>query len=90
MNNDSVPLLAYAFISITTLVMAYATFLDTGDNQTSESATSLLPSIQSLNPFNSASPVANAVPVTPQKVSTFGGKSRRHKNKHHSTKRHKK
>lgn len=57
MNNYPIPIMAYAFIGITTLVLAYATFLDTTDGKASseDSATSLLPSVssmQSMNPFS--------------------------------------
>jgi hypothetical protein len=57
MNNYPVPIMAYAFIGITTLVLAYATFLDTTGGKASpgNSATSLLPSVssmQSMNPFS--------------------------------------
>lgn len=76
MNNYPVPIMAYAFIGITTLVLAYATFLDTTGGKASpgNSATSLLPSVgsmQSMNPFSttgtagSSSTVANTVGSLP-------------------------
>jgi hypothetical protein len=61
MNNYPIPIMAYAFIGITSLVLAYATFLDTpGANgpPNAASATSMLPavpSMQSLNPFSTGS-----------------------------------
>jgi hypothetical protein len=76
MNNYPVPIMAYAFIGITTLVLAYATFLDTTDGKASpeDSATTLLPSVssmQSMNPFSntgtttSSSTFANTIGSIP-------------------------
>ena len=118
MNDQPIPILAYAFIGITTLVLAYATFLDTGDTkntpgQNGASATSLLPSsVQSLNPFanqpqanvsnTSNSPigslpiasVSNALtatnPVVLNNKPAVGGRTKRHKKRHSTTKRHRK
>ena len=50
MDNQHIPILAYTFIGITSLVLAYATFLDKSPSENSvetSSATSMLPS----NPF---------------------------------------
>jgi len=53
MNEERIPALAYAFIGITSLVLAYATFLDkTTDNDFDDkSATSMLPNIFSNSPI---------------------------------------
>jgi len=53
MNQERIPVLAYAFIGITSLVLAYATFLDkTSDNNSDDkSATSMLPDVFSKTPI---------------------------------------
>uniref|UniRef100_A0A6C0D9U4 Uncharacterized protein n=1 Tax=viral metagenome TaxID=1070528 RepID=A0A6C0D9U4_9ZZZZ len=53
MNQERIPVLAYAFIGITSLVLAYATFLDkTSDNNSNDkSATSMLPDVFSKTPI---------------------------------------
>uniref|UniRef100_A0A6C0JGG3 Uncharacterized protein n=1 Tax=viral metagenome TaxID=1070528 RepID=A0A6C0JGG3_9ZZZZ len=59
MNDQPVPMLAYGLISITTLVLAYATFLDKqkptdGAASPGQSSTSMLPNISALSPFSSS------------------------------------
>ena len=53
MNNQPIPILAYTLIGITSLVLAYATFLDkTSDNNSNDkSATSMLPDVFSKSPI---------------------------------------
>jgi len=53
MNQERIPVLAYAFIGITSLVLAYATFLDkTTDNDSDDkSATTMLPDVFSKSPI---------------------------------------
>jgi hypothetical protein len=53
MNQERIPVLAYAFIGITSLVLAYATFLDkTSDNNSNDkSATSMLPDVFEKTPI---------------------------------------
>lgn len=57
-NEDSVPVLAYVMVGITSFVLAYATFLDTEElkDETVESNTSLLPAVPNLNPFSQETP----------------------------------
>jgi hypothetical protein len=97
MNNYPIPVMAYALIGITTLVFAYATFLDKGSgNQTMPSATNLLPtsaSIQSLNPFSSVqnnntttNTAVAALPIASIKPAV-GGRTKRNKKSSHFTKR---
>jgi len=53
MNQERIPVLAYAFIGITSLVLAYATFLDKGTeiDSNDKSATSMLPNVFSNSPI---------------------------------------
>jgi len=53
MNQERIPVLAYAFIGITSLVLAYATFLDKAPESDSnnKSATSMLPDVFSKTPI---------------------------------------
>jgi hypothetical protein len=108
MKDYPIPIMAYAFIGITSLVLAYATFLDKeGVKGSPGSATSMLPSVKSLNPFSATAtpenktigsmPIAQAVPIASapnpvalDKKTTVGGKTKRNKKGHRSTKRHKK
>jgi hypothetical protein len=67
MNQERIPVLAYAFIGITSLVLAYATFLDkTSDNESdNKSATSMLPDVFSKSPIpeNAAIPAIISNPI---------------------------
>jgi hypothetical protein len=75
MNQERIPLLAYAFIGITSLVLAYATFLDKAPESDSDnqSATSMLPDVFSNSPLPSvapvppviANPIDNLKPINP-------------------------
>lgn len=66
MNDKPIPILAYGLIGITTLVISYATFLDSKAEKgkgepgsaTPQSSTSMLPNIGGMNPFASQ-PAAN-------------------------------
>lgn len=96
MNDTSIPVLAYALIGITTLVLSYVTLIDTGSDKPSSiagaSATSLLPS--SLQSSSSPSPQV-AVPMSPTPQGTelpiaksYGGKKTKRRNPgHKKTKR---
>jgi len=65
MTEPSIPLLAYAFIGVTTLVLAYATFMDTGPDKKAESGTtSLLPNFSAPSSTPSI-PVAQPIQGTP-------------------------
>jgi hypothetical protein len=65
MTDPSIPLLAYGFIGITTLVLAYATFMDTGpDNKSSSGTSSFLPTLSSTTTSPSI-PVAQPIQGTP-------------------------
>lgn len=78
-SEPSIPILAYAFIGITTLVLTYVTVMDNGSpnmqNNEPASMTSLLPSVgQSTTPSASAqSSVPVAVPATPSLPNMFQG-----------------
>jgi hypothetical protein len=64
MNDKPIPILAYGLIGITTLVLSYATFLDSQGVKGSpgQSSTSMLPNISSLSPFSkSATPAPTSV-----------------------------
>jgi len=63
MNQERIPVLAYAFIGITSLVLAYATFLDktTDDESDDKSATSMLPDVFSKSPV----PMVPSIPPVP-------------------------
>ena len=65
MTGPTIPILAYAFIGITTLVLTYATFMDNGNAKPSNSSsmTSLLPSLT--NTTGSSSAAGTSSPSTP-------------------------
>jgi hypothetical protein len=75
MNQERIPVLSYAFIGITSLVLAYATFLDKApDNETdNESATTMLPDVFSKTPVpeinttesEKVTPINNIIPTAP-------------------------
>jgi hypothetical protein len=65
MTDPSIPILAYAFIGITTLVLAYATIMDTEPIGDATSATSLLPSFSSQQPTTTSS-TAQSIPIAQQ------------------------
>ena len=104
MQEHSVPVLTYAFIGITTLVLTYVTLMDKGDansiSSNQNSATSFLPS-----PFTSSTPTTTpiAVPImnsavtnplstqTPSKTVGGKGKHTKHnRNRIGKTKRNRK
>jgi hypothetical protein len=99
MNNPPIPILAYTFIGITSLVLAYATFLDKSANESNnnKTATSMLPDVFSKTPIpsiatnNPNQPVTNVIPTAPnnnlEQKPTVGGKTKRHKKKSRNTKR---
>ena len=105
MNNPPIPILAYTFIGITSLVLAYATFLDKSanndskNNKTAASATTMLPDVFSKTPVpsipnNNPKPsVANVIPTAPnnnlEQKPTVGGKTKRSKKTTRNTKRQK-
>jgi len=61
---DTIPITAYAFIGITTLVLSYVTFMDNEpEAEPAESATTLLPNV---NPFAATSAPAQPSPVLAQ------------------------
>jgi hypothetical protein len=102
MIEQSIPILAYAFIGITTLVLTYATIMDTEPiNKTQpSSASSLLPSFASkpTEPTTApsipvAQPIANVAQTisnpfgqSPPQLKIGGRTKRRHINKHKKTK----
>jgi hypothetical protein len=69
MNDKPIPILAYGLIGITTLVISYATFLDSkaekgkdaAGSATPQSSTSMLPNISGMNPFASQPPASTSV-----------------------------
>lgn len=99
---QSVPILAYTFISITSVVLAYVTLMDKEDTPSNTSATSMLPSLSSLNPFGNkeAPPQANLISsltgdglpeAQAQANKIFGGKKHKNtKRKHNKSPKHKK
>lgn len=64
MGADTIPITAYAFIGITTLVLSYVTFMDNEpEAKPAESATTLLPNV---NPFAATPAPAQPSPVLAQ------------------------
>ena len=69
MNDKPIPILAYGLIGITTLVISYATFLDSNAEKgkgapgsaTPQSSTSMLPNIGGMNPFASQPAASTSV-----------------------------
>ena len=64
MKDAPIPILAYGLIGVTTLVLSYATFLDSqgakgGPAAPGQSSTSMLPNISSMNPFSQTQPTTN-------------------------------
>jgi hypothetical protein len=62
MNQERIPVLAYAFIGITSLVLAYATFLDKttdNDSDNNKSATTMLPDVFSKSAIIATNPLSN-------------------------------
>jgi hypothetical protein len=99
MDSQPIPILAYTFIGITSLVLAYATFLDKNNSDESSetsSATSMLPDVFSKTPI--AAIATNAPPLIteaaapplnekkPDEIAAIGGKTKHHKTKHHKKK----
>jgi len=65
MKDAPIPILAYGLIGVTTLVLSYATFLDSqgakgGPAAPGQSSTSMLPNISTMNPFSQSAPTTNA------------------------------
>jgi hypothetical protein len=69
MNDKPIPILAYGLIGITTLVISYATFLDSkaekgkdaAGSASPQSSTSMLPNISGMNPFASQPAASTSV-----------------------------
>jgi hypothetical protein len=102
MIQERIPVLAYAFIGITSLVLAYATFLDkVSDNDSNDkSATAMLPDVFSNSPvpkIETANPEstnesenANPPPIDDlEKKQAVGGKTKRRRKSRRNTKRKK-
>lgn len=103
MTEASIPILAYAFIGITTLVLTYVTIMDTEPNKKpTVSAISMLPTIQgtqsssvpSATPsFTPSIPVAQPLMQTTPNPNApqikLGGKTKGRRNKNKNTKRRK-
>jgi hypothetical protein len=102
MNQERIPVLAYVFIGITSLVLAYATFLDKVSDSDSDnkSATSMLPDVFSKSPVPEIEPAnpestngsenANPPPVDDlEKKPAVGGKTKRRRKTRRNTKRKK-
>jgi len=94
MNQEHIPVLAYAFIGITSLVLAYATFLDktTDSDSDNKSATSMLPDVFSKSPVPEITTNENANPPANNDLEqkpAVGGKTKRRKKNRRNTKRRK-
>lgn len=93
MNNNTIPAIAYGFVGITALVLTYVTLADTAPTSPidkNESATSMLPTIESFSPSPEqiltpplAEPVAQPLEERPSeelpKPVTMGGKQKKSK-----------
>ena len=71
MNDPTIPILAYAFIGITTLVLSYATFMDNSNTKKDiPAASSLLPSFSSQTATPSI-PVAQPISESPSTTNSM-------------------
>lgn len=69
MGADTIPITAYAFIGITTLVLSYVTFMDNEPKEKpAESATTLLPNVNPFAAMATPSPAPAPGPVQPSPV----------------------